>query len=414
MADRARGIRRWMALFGAFAIAVSVQGIALADGTEILDTPSVPIAAGSGTVAAGTGLQAGPGTIDITVPGTPAQALLYWEVQKKGPIAATEQYTVGATPVTGTLIGGPTTFFSGYQTTVYRADVTSLVASGANSLLVTPIAPGVPVNRINDGAGLLVIYEDGTDAEIGIVDGADVAFINAPDLPREVTIPRTFTFTPEPVDRQADLTIFTASVSDDVDGPPLRPTGITVQADGTVVVVFDTELDSNDGYEWDTFTPSITVPAGVSSITVEVQSEDNLDTGDLPASLIWIAAGLAVPITPEDGGGQGCTPGYWKQEHHFDSWVSTGYAPGDSFDDTFGVESSFDTLLDGVAAKGGQENALARHAVAALLNAGSPGVSYEFSTADVIAKVQAAYDTEDWNFYKDMLEYQNEMGCPLN
>ena len=28
----------------------------------------------------------------------------------------------------------------------------------------------------------------------------------------------------------------------------------------------------------------------------------------------------------------GCTPGYWKQEQHFDSWVPTGYAPGDDFD----------------------------------------------------------------------------------
>lgn len=401
-------------MLGALALAVSMQGIALADGTEILDTPSVPIAQGSGTVAAGAGLQAGPDTIDITVPGTPVQALLYWEVQKKGPIAATEQYTVAGTPVTGTLIGGPTTFFSGYQTTVYRADVTSLVSSGVNSLLVTPIAPGVPVNRINDGAGLLVIYEDGTEAEIGIVDGADVAFINAPDLPREVTIPRTFTFTPEPVDRQADLTIFTASVSDDVDGPPLRPTSISVEADGTVVVVFDNELDSNDGYEWDTFTPSIPVPAGVGSITVEVQSEDNLDTGNLPASLIWIAAGLAVPVTPPPGGGEGCTPGYWKQSHHFDSWPAA-YSTTDSYAATFGVTPSFSkTLLGALQQGGGGEKALGRHATAALLNSANPDVSYLYSTAEVIDLVKSAYSSGDFEGVKNLLEAQNEMGCPLN
>lgn len=117
---------------------------------------------------------------------------------------------------------------------------------------------------------------------------------------------------------------------------------------------------------------------------------------------------------PDNGGGEGCTPGYWKQPHHFDSWVATGYAPTDSFDAVFGVDSDFGTLLDGVSAKGGQDNALARHAVAALLNSSNPDVSYEFSSAEVIALVQEAFATGNWNFYKDQLEYENEMGCPLN
>ncbi len=114
---------------------------------------------------------------------------------------------------------------------------------------------------------------------------------------------------------------------------------------------------------------------------------------------------------PDNGGGEGCTPGYWKQPHHFDSW--TGYSPGDSFDDVFGVDSSFDTLLDGVKAKGGQENALARHAVAALLNA-SGDVDYEYSVGEVIAMVQAAYASGDYEATKNMFAEQNELGCPLN
>lgn len=115
---------------------------------------------------------------------------------------------------------------------------------------------------------------------------------------------------------------------------------------------------------------------------------------------------------PPDGGGDGCTPGYWRQPHHFDSW--DGYAPSDSFDDVFGVDSSFDTLLDGVWARGGQENALARHAVAALLNASNPDVSYEYSTGDVISAVQDAYASGRYRTAKNMFEEQNEAGCPLN
>lgn len=111
------------------------------------------------------------------------------------------------------------------------------------------------------------------------------------------------------------------------------------------------------------------------------------------------------------GGGEGCTPGYWKQTHHFDSWV--GYAPGDSYDTVFGVTSSFGgTLLDALKRGGGKENALGRHAVAALLNATS-SVDYDLTKAQVIQAVQDAYASDDFNGVKGDLEELNEQGCPL-
>lgn len=113
----------------------------------------------------------------------------------------------------------------------------------------------------------------------------------------------------------------------------------------------------------------------------------------------------------EPGGGEGCTPGYWRQAHHFDSW--TAYQPHDSFDAVFGV-SYGGTLLDGVWARGGQENALARHAVAALLNAASPDVPYEYTEVEIIALVQGAFASGDFNGAKNLLEFQNELGCPLD
>lgn len=120
-----------------------------------------------------------------------------------------------------------------------------------------------------------------------------------------------------------------------------------------------------------------------------------------------------TPTTPPTGG-QGCTPGYWRQEHHWDSWVS--YSPTDDYEVVFGVDASFDphTLLDAVWLGGGGEHALARHAVAALLNATNPDVSYLYSEADVIAMVQSAYASGDFNGIKNLFEAQNEMGCPLN
>ncbi len=127
----------------------------------------------------------------------------------------------------------------------------------------------------------------------------------------------------------------------------------------------------------------------------------------------------ATPVpptaTPEPpGGGQGCTPGYWRQQHHFDSWMN--YSPSDDFEVVFGVNASFNphTLSDAIRLGGGGERAMARHAVAALLNAANPNVSYLYSEADVIAMVQSAYGTGDFEGVKNLFEAQNEMGCPLN
>lgn len=123
---------------------------------------------------------------------------------------------------------------------------------------------------------------------------------------------------------------------------------------------------------------------------------------------------LTVTCTPPDnGGGEGCTPGYWKQAHHFDSW--TGYSPTDSYESVFGVDASFDKdLLGALQQGGGGEKALGRHAVAALLNSASGGVSYDYSTAEVIDLVQSAYASGDFEGAKDLLEAANESGCPLN
>ncbi len=113
-------------------------------------------------------------------------------------------------------------------------------------------------------------------------------------------------------------------------------------------------------------------------------------------------------------GGEGCTPGYWRQDQHFDSWVPTGYAPGDEYNVVFGVSGSFDTLLDAVWANGGGENALARHAVAALLNAAHPDINYAYSVDEILAGVQNAYATGDFEPFKNALDTANNAGCSLN
>jgi hypothetical protein len=113
---------------------------------------------------------------------------------------------------------------------------------------------------------------------------------------------------------------------------------------------------------------------------------------------------------------EGCTPGYWKQSQHFDSW--TGFAPGDSFEAVFGRDVPGNpTLLDALKLGGGGLKALMRHAVAALLNASSPDVDPDpafDTTAEVIAAFQAAFDSGDYETTKDLLDASNNAGCPLD
>jgi hypothetical protein len=119
-----------------------------------------------------------------------------------------------------------------------------------------------------------------------------------------------------------------------------------------------------------------------------------------------------TPTPTPPPGGEGCTPGYWK--NHLDSWV--GVSPNDKFKDVFGCGGNV-KLINALNEGGGMEDALKRHAVAALLNALNPGVDYPFSAADIIAATCAALASGDdatIEAQKNAFDTANNAGCPLN
>jgi hypothetical protein len=131
------------------------------------------------------------------------------------------------------------------------------------------------------------------------------------------------------------------------------------------------------------------------------------------ALVVVIGLTLVVPVFACDDCDvkcEGCTPGYWKQPHHFDSWV--GYAPGDYVDEVFLV-GPHKTLLEALEAGGGGENAFWRHAVAALLNAAHPQVN-SWGVEHIKLVVQTFWGTQDEEYAKDWFEDFNQSGCPLN
>lgn len=116
-------------------------------------------------------------------------------------------------------------------------------------------------------------------------------------------------------------------------------------------------------------------------------------------------------------GGEGCTPGFWKITGGKAAaiqalWLEAGVNPDALYSDTFGVGPAI-ALRDAIEANGGGENALIRHSVAAYLNASST-VNYFYSTADIIAMVQDAFNSGDFETPKNVFDYQNNMGCPLS
>lgn len=110
---------------------------------------------------------------------------------------------------------------------------------------------------------------------------------------------------------------------------------------------------------------------------------------------------------------EGCTPGYWRQSRHFDSWPAP-YAPNTAFSSVFANAFPGKSLHFVLTQKGGGLKALGRHTVAALLNAASDGVNYERSVAQVIAAFNSAVASRNYTALHRDFKRMNEKGCPLN
>ncbi len=139
---------------------------------------------------------------------------------------------------------------------------------------------------------------------------------------------------------------------------------------------------------------------------------------------------------------EGCTPGYWKVDQHWDSWPAP-WSPGGSLSAMFSgvlnppyathvaglgdgatVLMGSATQVQALSFQGGdtvpeKAEILLRAAVAAVLNADSPGVNFPWTSAQVQAAVNAALASQDAT---TILNLANQLdrdnngpgGCPLN
>ena len=308
----------------------------------------------------------------------------------------------------------------------HKAEITSLglITAGMNTIIVqdAPTAPAEPL-----GASLVVFYSEASqNSELLVFDGVDFLWLasggetQAQRIALQRARPVTFMFAAAEAERSANLTLLIGDVEpqDAAD----RPNSLNIiVGDGPVQVIGPnpSPFQGFQGPEWDNYEQTISIPAGVEKLTIQPVS----GPGSNPASLVWSFAGLSVPVLQEQGG-QGCTPGYWRQPHHYDSWI--GFTPDDILDDAFDVPSSLmlrkpekgqaekTQLKKAIKLRGGKVNALIRHAVAALLNASNPNVNYDLTPGEVVSKFNAAIDGGDIEATKNEFADFNELGCPLN
>ena len=327
------------------------------DGSEQLGTPSIAVEQGTDIVAGGVGVKfVQPSSISIDVPeGDIEQVLIYWQCLDRD--NGDNDISVAGNNVVGTIIGGPTLFFSDVNSTAFRADITSLniISNGPNTVEIDGMECFGGTGDSDNGAGIVVILDDGTSqCESGVLDGQDLAFINFEgDI--QQTNPVTFNFTPDDVARTGEFCVLVGGVQALDNG--FRGNDVVVTTDGIVTSFFDQlgipPLASNDGSEWDTFCESVNVPSGASDVTIQPLSVDNTDPPEFdpdPASLQWVASTFVICTEDDPPGDDGCTPGFWcNKGFRSGQWTNTEFDPYDLIKDVFDVP--FEEFADGSPTK---------------------------------------------------------------
>lgn len=250
------------------------------------------------------------------------------------------------------------------------------------------------------------LVEAGQSVTPNLLNVAAHQSCRTPGIPNDADVPGTMRFTfPDGEWYVAGFAALDQEGPGDGESIALR---IDVVTDGTTVATTDITTDYADAVEF-----VDVVPAALFTNTLDF---DFTGSGAIDE--------IEICRPEEEMGEEGCTPGYWKQPHHFDSWpVSTDMGFGDAFDgfcDMYDVDlvrpergTICDlTLLEALGTRGGGPNALARAAAAAWLNTGA--IAYPYSRAQVEMKVEGAMMSGDFEDAAGDLDDANNLGCPLD
>jgi hypothetical protein len=150
------------------------------------------------------------------------------------------------------------------------------------------------------------------------------------------------------------------------------------------------------------------------TVSVTVDDSDAYSDDAVTVNFGWNVAEVLVVY-------QGCTAESWAGSSN---WCST-YKPTDSFFTVFGITNKRGlvgkagtlNLLEAIGLKGGGYNKLAKQSTAALLNACSSAVNYQYLETQIKTEIKDAFNNSVYNnSYTNTLsskfETANNAGCP--
>lgn len=312
-------------LFSAWVVGLMAMSLALPlavtgdDGLE-MHTERFSAEGRYAIVAAGVGmLTKSSGDIQLHVPGRGVKAAyLYWSGHGKSTSGdntvslARDGVLVAPNVVAGPGgTYGPVVWWDGYRYFAYVADVTKVVQPGAHTYTVSGFNTSI---YRRDGAGLMVVYEDDQlpASRVVIQDGLDRFFREWGSGPQAESAVNCFTFEPEEADRPLHIALFLGEI---YRGGTPRPnalwyrTGTETEARPMDMVNAPTNgplegtrlqgppanpFQSSDGYQWDSYSNALVLPAGHSWACLQVESARYGSYE--PASGVWLATGSWVGV----------------------------------------------------------------------------------------------------------------------
>jgi hypothetical protein len=162
----------------------------------------------------------------------------------------------------------------------------------------------------------------------------------------------------------------------------------------------------------------------------EISMNKITKTLSLAVAMFAIAGMTGAFSNPAYANGEGCSPGFWKNDaskRGAANW--SGANPGDDFEEIFGAidtlrvkgnnDGTTPTLEEALNAKGGKINALAREVVAALLNIRNGSISYSLTEMQLTDAFTAVNQADDASIetLRAQLFTENHLGeatlCPL-
>ncbi len=162
----------------------------------------------------------------------------------------------------------------------------------------------------------------------------------------------------------------------------------------------------------------------------EISMSKITKTLSLAVAMFAIAGMTGAFSNPAYANGEGCSPGFWKNDASKRGAVNwSGANPGDDFEGIFGAidtlrvkgnnDGTTPTLEEALNAKGGKINALARELAAALLNIRNGSISYSLTEAALIALFAGVDQSDEAQIetLRAQLFTENHLGeatlCPL-